>query len=92
VSFRDAEGIDHAVEVHADSMYEAAALGLRALKRSDWVDVIGPATRITIQVHQPPVEHFLIYAQLMRWLDGSGTTPAEVLKRKRLKDLLAGSA
>jgi hypothetical protein len=92
VSFRDAEGIDHAVDVQADSMYEAAVLGLRALKRSDWIEVIGPGTRISIQVQQPPIEHFLMYAQLTRWLDGGGTTPADVLKRKRLKTLLDGAA
>ena len=80
----------HAVEVQADSMYEAAVLGLKALKRSTWIDVIGPGTRISVQVHEPPVEHFMMYAQLIRWLDGVTTNPADVLKKKRLKALLAG--
>ena len=71
-------------------MYEAAVLGLKALKRSTWIDVIGPGTRISIQVHEPPVEHFLMYAQLLRWLDGLTTNPADVLKKKRLKEMLAG--
>ena len=80
----------HAVDVQADSMYEAAVLGLKALKRSTWIDVIGPGTRISVQVHEPPVEHFMMYAQLIRWLDGVTTNPADVLKKKRLKELLAG--
>ena len=58
-------------------MYEAAVLGLKALKRSDWADVIGPGTRITVQVMEPPVEHFVLYAQLTRWLDGGLRVPAK---------------
>ena len=90
VSFKDADGIGHAVEVQAESMYEAACLGLKALKQSDWIDSIGPGTRITVQVHEPPVEHFLMYAQLARWLDGATGNPADMLKKKRLKAMLAG--
>jgi hypothetical protein len=33
VSFEDAEGVEHAVEVLADSLFEAAGLGLGLLKR-----------------------------------------------------------
>ena len=65
VSFKDVDGICHQAGVHADSLYEAAALGLKALKKSDWIDVIGPGTRIDIQVLQPLVEHFMMYAQLL---------------------------
>jgi hypothetical protein len=89
VSFRDVDGIRHQAEVQADTLYEAAALGLKALKKSDWIDVIGPGTRIDIQVLQPPVEHFMMYAQLLRWLDGGATNPADAIRKKRLKELLA---
>jgi hypothetical protein len=84
VSFKDLDGIVHAVEVLAETMYEAAVLCLKALKRSDWVELIGPGTRIVIQVQEPPVEHFVMYAQLIRWLDGGATNPAELVKKKRL--------
>ena len=89
VSFKDLDGIVHLVEVQADTMYEAAVLGLKALKRSDWIEVIGPGTRIVIQVQEPPVEHFMKYAQLTHWLEGGATNPAELVKKKRLKELLA---
>jgi hypothetical protein len=89
VSFKDIEGIVHAVEVKADTLYEAAVLGITSLKRSDWIEVIGPGTRIVIQVHEPPVEHFLMLAQLTRWLDGGATNPADLLKKQKLKQLLA---
>ncbi len=89
VSFKDTDGIVHAVEVQAETMYEAAVLGLNALKRSDWIEVIGPGTRIVIQVQEPAVEHFMMFAQLTRWLEGGATNPAELVKKKRLKELLA---
>ena len=90
VSFKDLEGIVHAVDVQADTLYEAAVLGLKALKRSEWIEVIGPGTRIVIAVQEPPVEHFLMFAQLQRWPDGGATNPAELVKKKKLKELLAG--
>jgi hypothetical protein len=89
VIFKDADGVMHSVEVQADSMYEAAVLGLKALKRSDWIDVIGPGTRITVQVQEPPIEHFLMFAQLTRWLDGGAKSPNEAVTKKRLKQMLA---
>ena len=90
VSFRGSDGIRYGVEVQAESMYEAAALGLKALRRSDWIDVIGAGTRIDVEVHEPPVHHFVLYAQLMRWLEGATPSPAESLKRKKLREMLTG--
>ena len=89
VSFRDLEGMVHSTEVQAETMYEAAVLALKALKRSDWIELIGPATRIVIKVNKPPVEHFLMFAQLTHWLNDGAITPAERVRKKRLKELLA---
>jgi hypothetical protein len=36
VSFRDGEGVEHVVEVTAESLYEAGALALQQFRRSDW--------------------------------------------------------
>jgi hypothetical protein len=68
---------------------EAAVLGLKALKKSEWIETVGAGTRIDIEVLQPPVAHFMMYAQLMRWLDGGGVNPAEILRKKKLRELLA---
>jgi hypothetical protein len=38
---------------------------------------------------EPAAVHFLLVAQLTRWLDGGATNPAELVKKKRLKELLA---
>ena len=89
VSFKDLEGIHHTVDVTAESLYEAAVLGLRALNKCAWVDAVGPATRLEIQVMEPAAVHLLLVAQLQRWLDAGATNPAELVKKKRLKTLLA---
>ncbi len=89
VLFKDVEGVVHSTEVEAESLYEAAALGLRVFKRAEWMGDIGAATRITVQIHEPPVEHFLMYAQLETWLRGSAKSPAEQVVKKRLREMLA---
>ena len=89
VAFTDISGIRHSVELQAESLYEAAALGLKALKKSDWVEAVAPGTRLEIQVLEPAAVHILMVAQLTRWLDGGAKTPAEALKKKQLKTLLA---
>lgn len=89
VSFKDLEGIHHTVEVTAESLYEAAVLGLKALKKCAWIDAVGPGTRLEIQVVEPAAVHLLLVAQLQRWLDAGATNPADLLRKKRLKELLA---
>lgn len=37
VTFKDADGIGHAVEVQAESMYEAAVQALKAMRRDTWI-------------------------------------------------------
>src|SRR2546429_9602426 len=44
VSFTGPSGIRHSVEVTAESLYEAAALGLSRLKQDGWVEQIAPGT------------------------------------------------
>ena len=89
VSFTDLDGIRHSVELQAESLYEAAVLGLKTLKQSDWIEAVAPGTRLEIQVLEPAAVHILMVAQLTRWLDGGARTPAEALKKKQLKALLA---
>ncbi len=88
MSFRDADGHAHVAEVRAASLYEAAVLGLASLKRPDWLDIIGPYTRITVRVTDPPAEHFVMFMQLNRWLEAAGPTAAESAKKSRLKAML----
>jgi hypothetical protein len=38
VSFQDAAGIAHSVEVTAQSLFEAAALAIKAFRAADWME------------------------------------------------------
>ena len=54
VSCRDLSGIEHTVEVSADSLYEAVAQALRAFRESDWVgDLAGGQFTISVIVKNP---------------------------------------
>ena len=88
VSFTGPSGVRHSVEVAAESIYEAAALGVSALKNSGWADAIAPGTELEIQVREPPTSHRLTVRQIQRWCDGVAVSPDETLKKRRLKQLL----
>lgn len=58
VSCPDLDGVEHAVDVSANSLYEAVAQGLRAFRDADWAGDMGRGqTSITVVVKQPEVEH-----------------------------------
>jgi hypothetical protein len=88
VSFTGPSGVRHSVEVMGESLYEAAVLGLNALKSDGWVDVVAPGTTLQVQVREPATTHDISVAQLRRWCDGIAVSPDETLKKQRLKELL----
>jgi hypothetical protein len=75
--------------VTAESVYEAAALGVSALRKSGWADPVPMGTELEIQVREPPTCHRITVQQLHRWCDGIAVSPNETLKKRRLKQLLA---
>jgi len=82
-------GVRHSVEVTAESVYEAAAFGVSALRNSGWADAIAPGTELEIQVREPATtSHRLTVRQIQRWCDGVAISPDETLKKRRLKQLL----
>ena len=89
VSFTGPSGIRHSVDVTAESVYEAAALGVAALKKSGWVDVVARGTEIDVQVREPATSHRITVQQIHRWCDGIAASPDETLRKRRLKQLLA---
>ena len=65
----------------AESVYEAAALGLSRLRRDEWADQIALGTPIEITVREPATTHNVTVAQIRRWCDGVATSPDELQKR-----------
>ena len=88
VSFVGPTGVRHSVEVTAETLYEAAAAALMLMRKDEWGEPIAPGTPIEIQVREPPTTHTVTLAQVRRWCDGVAVSPDEVLKRKRVKQLI----
>ena len=85
--------MEHAVEVSAETLYEAAALALKAFRQSDFAGQVGPgpATRLTVTLraeesHQVKVE------QIENWLNCMGKSPREQALKTRLREAVANSA
>ena len=72
----------------AETLFEAAAVGLAELRKGDWTDSVAPGTELEVRVKSPETRHIVTLSQLERWCDGVAVSPAEVLKRKKLKQLL----
>ena len=90
VSCRDINGVEHTVGVTADSLYEAVARGLAALRDADWaVDMGHGQTTITVVVKQPEVEHKVRMRYFDAWLESNGRSPAEMALKSRLRELLS---
>lgn len=92
VSFTDAQGVTHAVDVSAGSLYEAVALALRDLRASGLVPVTpGPATAIRVRVLAwTEAEHSVTLRQFEQWLAGTARSPQELLMKERLRDMAGG--
>ena len=86
VSFTGPSGVQHSVDV---SIYEAAALGVWALKKSGWADRVALGTELEVQVREPATSHRISVQQIHRWCDAVAISPDDTLRKRRLKQLLA---
>ncbi len=86
VSFTDTDGIEHSARVQAESLYEAAALAVRAFWQHGCAP--GSASRLEVEVAGPSVTHALTVRKLEDWLHGACRSPNERLVKERLKTLL----
>ena len=86
VSFRDSSGVRHAVDVGAETLYEAAVLALKAFREHDCAP--GPAAHLSVEVKSPSVMHTLVAHAVEDWLNGGAKSPKEAIEKRRLKELL----
>jgi hypothetical protein len=89
VTITDMEGIAHTVEVTASTLYEAVALGLTAIRGNKWVAGIADGfCAVKVRVMDVPVDHEVKLKDFTNWLDRRGTSPKEVMDRKKIRDIL----
>jgi hypothetical protein len=90
VSCFDLKEVKHTVEVSAGSVYEAVAQALRIFRDNNWVEDIGRGqTPISVKVKHPEIEHTVRVQDFERWLEASPRSPAEMILKNRLRELLA---
>jgi len=89
VTFRDAEGVEHAVAVTAESLYEAAALALQQFRRSEWSREASLDTgTFKVEVCEPSTFYRVKVAELEQWLTRSGGKPRDVALRQKVRSRL----
>ena len=90
VSYLDSRNIEHAVDVTADSLFEAAAIAIRAFRAGALVDELPVAgTELRIAVFPMPIEHKVRLQRVEQWAQtGTVKSPVEMLRRERVRELL----
>ena len=88
MSFADQRGIRHTVDVQAESLFEAAVLAVQTVREDPWLERIGPATVLDVEVRQPATRHAVTLRQVERWLAGATPNPTEASKKAKLKMIL----
>jgi hypothetical protein len=87
VSFKDSEGFRHAVEVVAESLYEAVAIAARNFADAGWPPTSG--TQMDIEVRAPAVTHTITLNRVSAWVNGVAKSPKDKVLKDRLKELLS---
>ena len=89
VAVKDVRDVEHSIEVSAETLYEAIATALAALRQDNWVGEIGQGfTTVTVVVQQPPVKHEVKMKDFVSWLGRQGRSPAEVMLKQKLEKIL----
>jgi hypothetical protein len=92
VGYRDIDGVEHSVELEAESLYEAVAKAVDRFRRDDcWsVHPPGPICHFHVKAlkHAPitytvPLNRVLDFA-----LHGTAKGPQDNLRKERMKELL----
>jgi hypothetical protein len=89
VTIKDMEGVTHTVQVTAETLYEAVAFGLAAIRGNEWVIGIAEGLNaVQVCAKDVPVVHSVQLKDFRAWLERTAGSPKDVSKRARIKDIL----
>jgi hypothetical protein len=89
VTISDLNDVSHSLDVTASTVYEAVAQALVCLHGHAFVGEIGKGlTTATVSVRQPEVTHVVKLKDFETWLNRHGRTPAEIVLKERLRQML----
>ena len=83
MSFIDTRGVRHSTAVHASSVLEAAAAGLKQIRETDMIEDDG-VLELTVDI-TTTTSHRVSSSKLQAWLDSSGRDPREAAMKARLR-------
>src|SRR5258706_2613980 len=86
-TIRDMAGVDHTVQVSADSLCEAVARGLVAIKKSSWSEDLTEGV-VKVAVQDPTVEHSVELRRFHSWVQRSPRSPRERIQRQKVEEIL----
>jgi hypothetical protein len=89
VSFVDSDGVEHAVELDARTLYEAVGLAIDRFGRCKHVayDPQG-MHKFVVESREPSTQHRLTRSMFDAWLRRPGGSPADVARKNRPKGRL----
>ena len=90
VTCADGEGIEHTVQVSAQTLYEAVAQALRVFREHAWCerDLRHSAASVVVQIPQPEIVHRVKISDFEAWLTSAGKSPAEMSLKSRLREIM----
>jgi hypothetical protein len=85
----DLKDTAHALDVTAETLYEAVAQALATVRGQHWVADIGRGlTTVTVKVRNPEVTHIVKIQDFENWLNRGCKSPAETVLKARLRQML----
>jgi len=92
VSYSDLDGVNHAVEVIAESLYEAVALAVAEFRHGEiFTETPGPMAEFCVTVLRKPIEHRIRFKKVQEWVQPSTKGgAAAMVARERLRKILDG--
>ena len=89
VVVHDLNDTAHAIEVTAESLYEAIAQALAALRGQEWVGDVGKGLNTaTVKVRHPEVTHIVKIQDFENWLNRGCKSPTETVLKTKLRQML----
>ncbi|HWO01732.1 MAG TPA: hypothetical protein VNS63_20925 [Blastocatellia bacterium] len=85
VSYTDLDGLRHAAELEANSLYEAAVRAIVVFRKHDCEP--RTLTKLEIEV-KTSVIHTLTRKQVQEWLNQGAKTPKDAVTKEELRALL----
>ena len=88
VKIVDEHSVEHSVRVKAESVYEAAIIGLTKLERVGWEASGETIGWIAVEIHEEPTIHKVHVGKMLSWVKSPGRVPRDEIRKQKLRALL----